>query len=99
MKKLILMMTVMLSTIISATAHNAGNNDYMLSANPDKGILYITSPVNTSVVITDNHDNIIFKLKTQSGKETIKTGNLSQGYYYLQMVNAADTVTRKLLVL
>ena len=78
---------------------NQTTHDVILLPNPNHGLFTIKGlQQNQKIVITDMLGKIIFKSKTTQENLEIELGDLATGVYNLQVIDAQQTISKKLII-
>jgi hypothetical protein len=78
---------------------NQTTHDVILLPNPNHGLFTIKGlQQNQKIVITDMLGKTIFKSKTTQENLEIELGDLATGVYNLQVIDAQQTISKKLII-
>lgn len=95
--------TVYVDDVTLALAAVAGNeslskDEYKIYPNPAKGFVKIVAPKNSSVKLYNSLGAPVMSLQYNNAEQTISTGNLATGLYFVKIESDGRIATEKLIV-
>ncbi|WP_111708896.1 T9SS type A sorting domain-containing protein [Lutibacter citreus] len=73
-------------------------NDILVYPNPVSSLLYIKTPINSTVLMHNSLGSLVKRIEKSNGFVIIDTSNLSKGLYTVNIINNENSFKRKIII-